>query len=279
MKSSGASRENWFARKAINIGSSTIAAFSLIGGMTLLLWDATAWVFKWIFVPKVRVSWSHIFNQMVRVGVRSVPIVLLVQLFIGIILSLQMEPTLANYGQSDKVANVIGVAVFRELGPLISAVVLSGFAGASIAAELGTMVTSEEIEALEAHALNPVRFLIVPRIIATSLMLICLTVLADVVGVFGGFATSVLALDISPYLYKSNTLDALKNRDFITGLIKAGVFGVLVSLIASFQGLNVKPWEGSEGVGRATTQTVVRCIVGLVAADCIFTVIFYAYGV
>jgi len=261
------------------IGQAVIDAVCFVGGMSLMFWDMMGWIVRWIFVPKVKVSRKGLFYQMVRVGIRSVPIVMIVQLFIGIILALQMAPTLGDYGQQDKVANIVGIAVFRELGPLISAIVLSGFAGASIAAELGTMVTAEEIEALEATALNPVRFLVVPRVLATVFMIICLVVLADVMGILGGFLTGVGVLDIPAQLYRANSLEALKIKDFLTGLVKAGVFGLLIGLIACYQGLTVKPWEGPEGVGRATTQTVVRCIVALIGADCVFTVLFYVFGV
>ena len=212
---------------------------------------------------------------MVRVGVRSIPIILLVQVFIGIILTLQMAPTLESYGQLESVANIVGIAMFRELGPLLSAIVLSGFAGASIAAELGTMVEGEEIKALRAHGLNPIRFLVVPRLLATIVMLTGLAVVADVVGVIGGLGTSWLVLGIGPEVYLENTRQALAYKDFLTGLIKAGVFGMLIAMIACHEGLSVH--GGAEGVGRATTGTVVKSIVALIATDCVFTTVFYLF--
>ncbi len=183
---------------------------------------------------------------MVRVGVCSIPIILLVQGFIGIILALQMAPTLEAYGSLDRVANIVGIAMVRELGPLLSAIVLSGYAGASIAAEIGAMVEAEEIKALRAHALDPIRFLVVPRFLATVIMLVGLSVIADVIGVAGGLMTSWLVLDIRPAIYLENTREALIYRDFYTGLIKAGVFGVLISMIACYEGLSVR--GGAEGV-------------------------------
>src|SRR5207248_2059212 len=126
-----------------------------------------------------RLGWQNLWAQMDRVGVQSVPIVSLVLFCIGAILALQMAPILAQYGMVPKVADVIAVAVFRELGPLMSAIVLTGFAGASIAAEMGSTVVSEEIEALEAHAIDPIRFLVVPRILATAIMLVCVSVVGD----------------------------------------------------------------------------------------------------
>ena len=211
-----------------------------------------------------------------RVGVRSIGIVGLVSGSIGIILALQTSPSLATFGQIDKVANLIAVAVFRELGPLIAAIVLTGFAGASIAAELGTMVVGEEIEALEAMALNPIRFLVMPRVVATTLSLILLSVLSDLMSVIMGGVAGVFFLDIPYELYKQNTIDQLKLSDFTTGLLKAAVFGLILGLIACQNGLRVT--GGAAGVGKATTNTVVQTVVSVVLADLLFTSIFYALG-
>ncbi|MCK4342199.1 MAG: ABC transporter permease [Phycisphaerae bacterium] len=220
-----------------------------------------------------RIRWSAIVQQAVRVGVRSIPIVALVQLFIGIILALNMAPTLTEYGQLESVADIVGISMFREMGALISAVILSGFAGASIAAELGAMVEGEEIKALRAHALDPIRFLVVPRVLATTVMMVGLTVLANIVGVLGGFLTAVFVLDVNPLTYIDNTRLALTLTDYFTGMFKAGVFGAIIAGLACHEGLNVR--GGAEGVGRATTTTVVKSIVCLIGADCIFTVVFY----
>ena len=214
---------------------------------------------------------------MIRVGIRAIPIIVLVELAIGMILPLQMFPKLDEFGQGDQVATINAIAAFRELGPLMTAIVLSGFAGASIAAELGTMVTGEEIGALQAMALNPVRFLVVPRMLATIIMMVVLTVFADVIMILGGYLTS-MRLGLDADVYYQLTIVAVNITGFVTGLIKACVFGMLVSLIACFLGLSVKPWDGSEGVGKATTNTVVYSIVAIIGADAVFTVVFYSYG-
>jgi len=259
------------------LGQAVIKGVTFVGGMSILLGQMLKWIWQGLFRRKVHFGHSHLIQQMVRVGVRSIPIVLLVQFAIGFILALQMAPELDRWGQAEQVASINAIAGFRELGPLMAAVVLAGFAGASIAAELGTMVTTEEIEALQVQAINPVRFLVVPRVLATVIMMICLTVLADLTMVLGGFATAVFQLGISPTRYYHLTLEALNNKGFLTGLIKGGLFGLLISLIACYQGLSVKPAEGSEGVGRATTVTVVRSIVAIVITDAILTGLFYAY--
>jgi phospholipid/cholesterol/gamma-HCH transport system permease protein len=163
--------------------------------------------------------------------------------------------------------------MFRELGPLVGAIVLTGFAGASIAAEIGTMVVSEEIEALEASAIHPVRFLVVPRVLATTVMMICLAVVGDLLGVIGGMLTSKAFLGIPYIQYVRHTLDIIEIKDFITGLIKAGVFGTIISSLACYLGLGVT--GGAQGVGVATTRTVVLTIVALILVDLMFTAVFF----
>jgi len=251
--------------------------FSALGAIYLLLTEATCCTAKGMLVPGKHVGRDALIAQMVRVGVRAIPIVILVEMAIGMILPLQMFPKLDEFGQAEQIATINAIAGFRELGPLMTAIVLCGFAGASIAAELGTMVTSEEIEALKASALNPVRFLVVPRMFATVIMSVMLTVIADAVMVASGMLTSYkLGIDFDTYFQLS--FEAVDVSGFATGLVKAGVFGLLIGLIACFLGLSVKPWQGSEGVGRATTNTVVYCIVAIIAADAVFTLIFYSYG-
>jgi phospholipid/cholesterol/gamma-HCH transport system permease protein len=251
--------------------------FALLGGMYLLLAEAFSNTAKGLLVPGRRLGRGALIAQMVRVGVRAIPIVALVELAIGMILALQMYPKLDEFGQSEQVATINAIAAFRELGPLMTAVVLCGFAGASIAAELGTMVTAEEIEALKAVAINPVRFLVVPRMLATVIMTVMLAVIAGVVMIAGGMLTAV-RLGIDADLYFQLTREAVNLTGFATGLIKAAIFGLLIGLIACFLGLSVKPWQGSEGVGRATTNTVVYSIVAIIFADAVFTLIFYSYG-
>jgi len=258
------------------LGAKLLGGFVYAGGMALLLGAAINEVFRGLFSPKVRLSGRAMADQMVRVGVRSVGIVVLVQLFIGVILALQIAPPLSTFKQEAMIANIIGIAGFRMLGPIITAVVLSGFAGASIAAELGTMVVAEEIEALEATALSPVRFLVVPRVVATFLMMILLAIIADWMIAVGGYITSRVVLGPGVYEgYFERMRDQLRYRDFITGLVQAGVFGILISLIACYEGLKVK--GGAEGVGRATTMTVVYSIVAIISAACVFTVVFYVF--
>jgi phospholipid/cholesterol/gamma-HCH transport system permease protein len=251
-------------------------AFAMIGGVFYLMRDVLGWLTRGLLDKNVRLGRTAVVTQMVRVGIRSIGIVMLVCGCVGFILALQMKPPLADFGQEDKIANIVGVAVFRELGPLIAAIVLTGFAGAAIAAEIGTMVVGEEIEALEAHALNPIRFLVVPRMLATTVSLVLLTIIGNVTAVFFAGVMTVGFLDVPYELYKSNTINQLAVADFLTGLIKAGFFGLILSAIACHNGLKVT--GGAAGVGRATTDTVVQTIVAVIIADLMFTTIFFSIG-
>ncbi|MEX0774500.1 MAG: ABC transporter permease [Phycisphaeraceae bacterium] len=265
-----------FARVLNALGAPVIHGLRYFGGVSLLTWDTLGWIHRSLVLRRVRFGRHALYAQLCRLGARAIGVVLLVNFCIGLILALQMAPTLDTFGQTDKVANVIGIAMLRELGPLISAVVLIGFAGASIAAELGTMVVGEEIEALRATALDPVRFLIVPRIIATTIALMIVCVMGELVALFAGWCIGVFFLDIPSRIYIDNTLEQVKLVDFTTGLAKAGVFGVIIGAVASYNGLNVR--EGAAAVGQATTNTVVHCIVWVILTDMLFTAIFYRLG-
>lgn len=258
------------------VGRRTLATLDAVGAAWYLLVDACVWILRGMTERKVRIGKPAIVSQVVRVGVRSIFIIGLVSACVGFILSLQMAPPLDQFGSKDLVANITGVAIMRELGPLIAAIVLTGFAGAAIAAEIGTMVVGEEIEALEAHALNPVKFLVVPRVIASVVSMTCLAVMANLVAVTAGWFVGITALGIPSERYIQNTLDQVKLVDFLTGIGKSTVFGLLIGLIACSNGLRVT--GGAAGVGQATTSTVVQSIVAIVVADLIFTTIFYSVG-
>ncbi len=257
------------------LGQRALNILDHMGGLVMLFADASRWVLRAIRNhQRVRFGQAAIISQIVRVGARSLFIISLVSGCIGLILALQLSPPLDQFGQKELVANIIGIAVLRELGPLIAAVVLTGFAGAAIAAEIGTMVVGEEIEALEAHALNPVRFLVVPRVIATVVSMTALAVVADAVSVASGLMTSLVALQIPYATFVSNLLDQVKPVDFWTGVGKGAVFGLLIGIIACGNGLKVS--GGAAGVGKSTTATVVESVVAIIIADMVFTAIFYA---
>ncbi len=264
------------ARFVSAVGRRALGVVDHIGAMWYLLAGTGSWVLRACFKRDVRIGRIAIASQTVRVGVQSIFIVSLVSGAIGFILGFQMAPPLDQLGQVELVPNIIAVAVLRELGPLISAIVLIGFAGAAISAEIGTMVVGEEIEALEAHALNPVRFLVVPRMVATIVSLGCLAVIGDLVAIGSAALMSKVVLDIGWTTYYQNTVNQVGPIDFITGVCKALIFGLLIGLIACGNGLKVT--GGAAGVGRATTSTVVESVVAVIIADLIFTVVFYRLG-
>ena len=258
------------------IGSRLLSLLDQAGGVFYLFWDSLRWIWRGFTHKKVRIGRAAVVSQIVRIGVRSIFIVSLVSGVVGLILTLQLAPPLDEFGQRPLVANIIGVAVVRELGPLIGAIVLTGFAGASIAAEIGTMVVSEEIEALEAHALNPIRFLVVPRVLASVLSMTALGVIASTVSILCAMLVSVTLLEIPYATFTSNLVGQVKLSDFMSGFVKGGVFGLLIGLIACHNGLSVT--GGAAGVGNATTNTVVQSVVALVLADLVFTAAFFALG-
>ncbi len=212
-----------------------------------------------------------------QIGVLSLPVIALTGTFIGMVLVVQSYVQFRNMHLEAKLGAVINMSLVRELGPVLAATMLAGRVGSAMAAELGTMVVSEEVDALRVMALNPVRFLVVPRLLATIIMTVLLSIIADLVMIVSGWLTSV-NLGIDSDVYYHLTWTSMNITGFVTGLVKAGVYGMLIGLIACYLGLSVKPWEGSEGVGRATTQTVVFSIVAIIGAAAIFTAIFFAYG-
>jgi len=263
-------------RLITGLGAKTLGLLTIVGGATLLAANTARWLGRGLTSPDIRLGRQAVSAQIVRVGTRSIAIVLVVSACIGLILAMAMYPPLEQFGQEATIANIVAIAISRELGPMISAIVLTGFAGASIAAELGTMVVGEEIEALEAHALNPIRFLVLPRLIATVISLVILTVMADVVAILSAAILTVVAFDVSWNVYIANTLAELGPWDIGTGLIKAATFGVMLAALACYNGLKVS--GGAAGVGKATTDTVVQTIVAVIIVDMLFTTIFLQLG-
>ncbi len=256
------------------MGAASLRTVGFIGAVGLLLKNVVTLTPRLVTAPRGRkLAWQNLWYQMYRVGVRSIGVVGLVTFCIGAILALQIGPILEDYGAASQLPTIIGIAMFRELGPLIGAIVLTGFAGASIAAELGTMAVAEELKALRSHAISPIRFLVVPRVLATTVMTVCLATFADAMGIVGGAFTSYLALGMSPSVYITQTFEAVELFDLLTGLFKAGVFGAIIGALPCYLGMNVR--GGASGVGAATTNTVVISIVALVCVDLLFTFVFY----
>ena len=230
----------------------------------------------WIFVGPAKnkfVRRESIFAQTVFSGVDSLIIAFFVAFFTGIVIAMQAAYQLQRFGANIYVAPMVSISLARELGPVLTALVVAGRVGAAIAAELGTMKVSEQIEALETMALNPVRFLVVPRFLALSLMLPCLTVFSDLMGIFGGFLVGVFNLHLNPYRYITFSFKFMLWKDVWTGLLKSFVFGMTISMIGCYMGLKTK--GGAEGVGKSTTFSVVTSFILIILFDCILTGIFF----
>ncbi len=212
-------------------------------------------------------------QQLLLIGVNAVPIVSLIALLMGLILGMQSAHQLRQFGATLFIADLVGVATTRELGPLITAIVVAGRSGSAIAAEIGTMVVTEEIDALRTMGLQPTRYLFVPRILATTLAVPLLAVIANTIAILGGLMIGVVHLGIGAQTYFDRTVQALVMDDVVTGLAKATVFGLIIGNVGVFEGYHVR--GGAEGVGRATTQSVVSAIFLIIVADAVFTAIFY----
>lgn len=249
-----------------------VGFFRHITSLSLLITDTVYWAFVSPFRGKKMRSQDTL-KQMSLIGVGSLPIVFLVMFFIGMVLAMQSATTLKKIGAVSLVGGLVAASVLREIGPMLTAIVLAGRSGAAITAELGTMRVAEEIDALETMGLNPVHFLVVPRVMAMMIMAPCLTILGDFVAMFGGYLIGVYTLDIDPLLYWRKSFDILVLKDIYSGMIKSCVFAGLVGNIACYCGLTVD--GGAEGVGKSTTQSVVASIVMIISSDCLLTAMFY----
>jgi phospholipid/cholesterol/gamma-HCH transport system permease protein len=256
------------------IGRRTIALAEFTGGISKMFSRSMYWTFVGPFRGK-GLRWRASVRQMVIVGFDAIPIVSLISVFIGVIIALQGAYSLRKFGALNYVVDMVAVTITRELGPLLTAIIVIGRSGSSFAAEIGTMKVGEEVDALETMGLNPIRFLVVPRYLAMLVMLPCLTTVADTAGVFGGAIFAIVNMDWSLKNYLLRTFEALVMRDIITGLIKSLVFAVIITKIGCYEGFTVR--GGAEGVGRSTTASVVKSIFSVIAADMVFTAIFY-YG-
>ncbi len=217
---------------------------------------------------------SEMFLQMDAMGVGSLNIVVLTGLFTGMVLALQTALSLETFGAKNYVGRVVSLSMVRELGPVLTALMVSGRVGSGIAAELGSMTVTDQINAMRAMGSDPLRKLVVPRLIAGLVMVPLLTVLSDTIGLIGGWLIAVVILKIPGGLYFTSSIDALDLTDIITGLIKPIVFGGIIAMVGCYMGLNTT--GGTQGVGRSTTQSVVVCSVLVLATDFLLTRIFFA---
>ncbi|MBI4465393.1 MAG: ABC transporter permease [Acidobacteria bacterium] len=216
-------------------------------------------------------------RQMDRIGFGSLPIVVLTGFFTGAVLALQMSKTLATFGETSLTGQLVMLSLVRELGPVLTSLMMAGRNSSGIASELGSMVVSEQIDAMRALGTDPSKKLVTPRLIATVVMLPMLTIIADFVGLLGGFATSFFIIRLNPSQYWYSAYQALEFEDLFQGLLKPFVFAFIVALVGCYYGLTTR--GGTEGVGRATTQAVVAASVMILVSDFFITkTILWALG-
>ncbi|WP_019962055.1 MlaE family ABC transporter permease [Woodsholea maritima] len=215
---------------------------------------------------------GQLIRQMFRIGYLSLPVVGLTALFTGAALALNIYTGGSRFNAEQFVPNIVALGIVRELGPVIAAIMIAGRVSSGIAAEIGAMRATEQIDALHTLATDPVRYLIAPRVLAGLLVLPPLVVIADIIGIMGGFMVGTLRLDFVGAIYIQNTWDILEPFDVISGLIKAGVFGVLLTLMGCYHGFNAQ--GGAQGVGRATTDAMVSAAVLIIAANFLLTSAF-----
>jgi phospholipid/cholesterol/gamma-HCH transport system permease protein len=254
------------------LGDGTIRLVRYVGGVGLMTADTVRHTVVGPFRGRP-VKLKEVWSQMVRVGPRSLLVVFQVNFFVGLILALIGGKILRSIatGFTVYVGDLMSVGMVLELGPLLTAIIMTGFIGAALTAEIGTMVVTEEVTALRTTGLHPVRYLVAPRLLATIVMIPCVTVLGDLIGILGGLLVASQVLEVGANSYWEHAWAQLGTHDIRDGLVKSCVFGLIIGLIGCYQGFQVK--GGAEGVGRTTTQAVVACIISIIVADAVLNYI------
>jgi phospholipid/cholesterol/gamma-HCH transport system permease protein len=254
------------------VGETVTDSLAYLGALASLVGRAAYYAFVGPFQGKpLRLQGA--ISQATEVGVRALPILSLITFFIGLILALQSAYELRKLGALGLVATAVAISVTREIGPLITAILVIGRSGSAFAAEIGTMRITEEIDALETMAIEPVDFLVTPKFLAMIIMMPCLTMWADTMGIMGGSLFGVAQADFTWVRYMRSSLDALYLRDITIGLIKSVMFGIAITAVGCYEGLSTG--GGAEEIGRSTTQAVVISIFSVIAVDLVFTAIFF----
>ena len=226
---------------------------------------------KWSLRPPL--GFRNIMKQMEEIGVRSVPVVLITAISTGMVLALQSHTGFKRFNAESLVGTVVALSMTRELGPVLTGLIVAGRAGAAMAAELGTMRVTEQIDALAVMAANPIKYLAVPRLLASMVMLPLLTIFADAIGIAGGYLIAVKMLAVNPVVYLRRTTDYLEYDDIYGGLLKAFVFGMIIATISCYKGFNAG--GGAAGVGKATTGAVVLSSMLILISDYFMTAMLF----
>ena len=251
-----------------SIGQTTLAFFNHIGRITLFTCRSVYHCFTPPFYGRL------LFRQLIEIGFYSLPVVGMTAIFTGMVLALQSYTGFARFNAEGAVAGGVILSITRELAPVLAGLMVSGRIGAAMAAEIGTMSVTEQLDALQTLSTNPFKYLVAPRLIAGILMLPILVLVADIVGVFGGYLISIYKLGFNSNIYLERTWEILEPLDVISGLVKASVFGFIISLMGCFHGYHSR--GGAQGVGASTTNAVVSASVLILAFNYIITELFFA---
>jgi phospholipid/cholesterol/gamma-HCH transport system permease protein len=249
------------------VGAAFLSFLGGTGRLALFAVASLATAFSPPFYPRV------ILREMVNIGYYSLPVVGLTAIFTGMVLALQSYTGFSRFSAEGAVATVVVLSVTRELGPVISGLMVAGRVGAAMAAEIGTMRVTDQIDALTTLSTDPLRYLVLPRLLAGVITLPMLVVVADVIGVFGGYLVGVYKLGFNAQAYLNGTWQRLETVDVVSGLVKAAVFGFIIALLGCYQGYYSR--GGAQGVGRATTYAVVSASILILVLDYLITAAFF----
>lgn len=249
------------------IGALFLAFLTETGKLTIFAAISIASIFSPPFYPRL------LLRQIIDIGYYSLPVVGLTAIFTGAVLALQSYTGFSRFSAEGSIATVVVLSITRELGPVLAGLMVAGRVGASMAAEIGTMRVTEQLDALRTLSTSPIKYLVAPRVLAGVLILPCLVMVADIIGIMGGYLVSVHKLGFSPHAYINNTFEYLEMNDVISGLIKAAAFGFIVSLMGCYHGYNSR--GGAQGVGAATTHAVVTASMLILLMNYLLTGLFF----
>ncbi len=249
------------------LGAAVLGLVEYIGELGMFAVSGVSHMLRPPYYPR------QIGRAFLEIGYFSLPVVALTALFTGMVLALQSYTGFSRFGAESAIASVVVLSVTRELGPVLAGLMVSGRAGAAIAAELGTMRVTDQIDALSTLSTEPMKYLVAPRLLAATIALPLLVVLADILGVMGGFLVATQKLGFSSGGYLTSTFSNLRSEDVVSGLIKAAVFGFVIALMGCFNGYRSR--GGAQGVGAATTSAVVSASILILALDYVLTQVLF----
>jgi phospholipid/cholesterol/gamma-HCH transport system permease protein len=250
------------------IGRALLGACRVTGQLALFALEGLSHLFRPPFYGRM------FLRAFIEIGYFSLPVVALTAVFTGMVLALQSSTGLSRFSAESAIASLVVLSVTRELGPVLGGLMVAGRVGAAMAAEIGTMRVTDQIDALGTLSTNPMKYLVAPRLLAGIIALPLLVVVADILGVLGGFIIATLKLGFNSGIYLSNTVNFVQTNDVVSGLVKAAVFGLIITLMGCYNGYNSK--GGAQGVGAATTSAVVTASVLILAFDYVLTELFFS---